>query len=128
MPPRPGLSKAELEIARLVWELKDASVRQVHQALPPKRRVDFTTVQTFLKRLEEKGYLKVRLDGRTRIYSPRVRPQTVIRETVSDLVERLFAGESLPLVQHLVEENRLNAAELQQLKELIRRMEEADDE
>ena len=70
MSPRPGLSKAELEIARLVWELKEASVRQVHEALPTNRKVDFTTVQTFLKRLEEKGYLKVRLEGRSRIYAP----------------------------------------------------------
>ena len=127
MSPRPGLSKAELEIARLVWELKEASVRQVHEALPTNRKVDFTTVQTFLKRLEEKGYLKVRLEGRSRIYAPRVRPKTVIRETVGDLVERLFAGESMPLVQHLVEENRLSSDELQQLKALINRMEASDE-
>jgi BlaI family transcriptional regulator, penicillinase repressor len=44
MPPRPGLSKAELEIARIVWELKDASVRQVFEALPAGRDIDFTTV------------------------------------------------------------------------------------
>ena len=45
MPPRPGLSKAELEIARIVWELKDAGVRQVFEALPPGRDIDFTTVK-----------------------------------------------------------------------------------
>jgi len=76
MAPRPGLSKAELEIARLVSGLKACSVRQVHDVLPAGRDVDFTTVQTYLKRLEQKGYLKVRLENHTRIYMPRVKPQT----------------------------------------------------
>ena len=127
MPPRPGLSKAELELARVVWELKEATVRQVHEALFESRGMDFTTAQTYLRRLEEKGYLKVRLEGRMRVYSPRVRPRTVIRETVSDLVERLFAGESLPLVQHLVEENSFSPEELNQLRKLIDRMDDGKD-
>ena len=123
MPPRPGLSKAELEIARIVWELKSAGVRQVFDALPERRRVDFTTVQTYLKRLEEKGYLNVRLQNRARIYSPRVKPRTVIRETVDDLVQRLFAGEAMPLVKHLVEEKEFTADEIDQLRALLNRLE-----
>jgi predicted transcriptional regulator len=124
MPPRPGLSKSELEVARIVWELKNASVRQVHEAFPAERSIDFTTVQTYLRRLEEKGYLNARLEGRTKIYSPKVRPGTVIRETVDDLVDRLFAGQTLPLVRHLVEERRFSAEEIEQLRQLIDRMED----
>ena len=123
MPPRPGLSKAELEIARIVWGLKSATVRQVHDALPVARDVDFTTVQTYLKRLEEKGYLKVRLENRTRIYAPRVKPRTVIRETVDDLVERLFGGDAMPLMQHLVEEKEFTTADIEQLRSLLNRLE-----
>jgi len=123
MPPRPGLSKAELEIARIVWGLKSATVRQVHDALPVGRDVDFTTVQTYLKRLEEKGYLKVRLENRTRIYAPRVKPRTVIRETVDDLVERLFGGDAMPLMQHLVEEKEFSTADIEQLRSLLNRLE-----
>lgn len=128
MPPRPGLSKAELEIARLVWELKSASVRQVFDALPENRTVDFTTVQTYLKRLEEKGYLKVRLESRSRIYSPRVKPRTVIRETVDDLVKRLFGGEAMPLVKHLVEESEFSPEDIDQLRALLNRLEGDRDE
>ncbi len=71
MPPRKGLSRGEMEVARIVWELRHATVRQVLDALPADREIDFTTVQTYLRRLEEKGYLNVRLEGRTRIYSPK---------------------------------------------------------
>jgi len=127
MPPRPGLSRAETEVARIVWELKSATVREVHQTMATDREVDFTTVQTWLRRLEEKGYLNVRIEKRTRIYSPRVRPGTVIRETVDDLVDRLFGGEAVPLVKHLVEEREYSAEEIQQLRELINRLDSDSD-
>jgi BlaI family transcriptional regulator, penicillinase repressor len=128
MPPRPGLSKSELEVARIVWDLKDATVRQVHESLPAGRDIDFTTVQTYLRRLEEKGYLRVRLAGRTRVYSSKVRPRTVIRETVGELVDLLFAGDSMPLVKHLVEEKSFSAEDVKQLRDLLTRLDGADNE
>ncbi|MBL8820542.1 MAG: BlaI/MecI/CopY family transcriptional regulator [Planctomyces sp.] len=123
MPPRKGLSRGEMEVARIVWDLRQASVRQVLEALPSDRDIDFTTVQTYLRRLEEKGYLNVRLDGRTRIYSPRVRPQTVIRESVEDFVDLLFAGDAMPLVKHLVEEQKFSPEDIQHLRQLLDRLE-----
>ena len=123
MPPRRGLSKAELEIARIVWNLKDAGVRQVFNALPAGRDIDFTTVQTYLRRLEDKGYLNARLEGRNRVYSPKVRPQTVIRETVGEMVDLLFAGETMPLMKHLVEERKFSADEIDQIRQLLDRLE-----
>ena len=123
MPPRPGLSKAELEIARIVWDLKNARGRQVFDALPAGRDIDFTTVQTYLRRLEEKGYLNARLEGRNRVYSPKVRPQTVIRETVGEMVDLLFDGEAMPLMKHLVEERKFSANEIDQLRKLLDRLE-----
>lgn len=121
---RPGLSKGELEVARLLWELKSATVRQVHEAFPPEREIDFATVQTYLRRLESKGYLKGRMEGRTRIYSPRVQPRTVIRDTIDDLVERLFGGEALPLMRHLIEDRGISPDDLAQLRAMIDRLEE----
>lgn len=120
---RPGLSKGELEVARVLWELGAATVRQVHEAFPPERTIDFATVQTYLRRLEAKGYVQTRLEGRSHIYSSRVKPRTVIRQTVDDLVDRLFGGETLPLVQHLIEDRDLSEQDLRQLRELLERVE-----
>ena len=128
MPPRPGLSKAELEIARIVWEMKSASVRQIFEALPAGRDIDFTTVQTYLRRLEDKGYLNAKIEGRHRVYTAKVRPQTVIRETVGELVDLLFGGESLPLMKHLVEERRFSPDDIDQLRQLLDRLEGGRDE
>jgi len=123
MPPRPSLSKAELEIARIVWNLKNAGVRQVFEALPAGRDIDFTTVQTYLRRLEDKGYLNAWLEGRNRVYSPKVRPQTVIRETVGEMVDLLFGGETMPLMKHLVEERKFSADEIDQIRQLLDQLE-----
>ena len=54
----------------------------------------------------------------------RVRPSTVIRETVNDLVDRLFGGDSLPLVRHLIEDRGMSEEELQQLRALLDRLEQ----
>ncbi len=121
---RPAISRGEMEVVRILWELKSATVRQVHEALPADRAMDFATVQTYLRRLETKGYLKGRMEGRTRVYAPRVQPRTVIRETINDLVDRLFGGHSLPLVRHLIEDRAISPAELEQLRQLIDRLEE----
>lgn len=118
---RPGLSKGEMEVARILWGLGTATVREVHEAFPPGRAMDFATVQTYLRRLEAKGYVRATLDGRTRVYTARVKPQTVIRETLDDLVERLFGGETLPLVRHLIEDRGITDAELAELRRIIDR-------
>jgi|GEM_PF-49949 len=119
MAKRAAASKAELEIARLVWELKGATVRQVLEALPADRALDYKTVQTYLRRLEAKGYLQSRLDGKTSFFTPRVRPSQVIRETIGDLVDRLFGGDPLPLMEHLIAKHRLSDEDLDKLRALI---------
>jgi len=121
---RPPLSKAELEVARVLWELGEATVRQAHETISASQKIGFATVQTYMRRLESKGYARTWLSGRTRVYAPRVKPATVIRETVDDLVERLFAGETLPLMQHLIEDRGVSGEDLAQLRILLDRLEE----
>ena len=123
MAERVAMSKGEMEVARVLSDLKKATVREVHESFPAERAIDFTTVQTYLRRLETKGYVKAELDGRTRVYTPRVKLRTVIRETLDDLIDRLFCGETLPLVRHLIEERGVSDSELAELRQLIARLE-----
>ena len=113
---RPPLAKSELEVARIVWELGDATVREVHEALPADRDVDFWTVQTYLRRLKQKGYLKVRKVGQGNVYSPAVQPQRVLRDLMEDFLERTFDGEVLPMFQHLVDVRGLTEDEIDGLQ------------
>ena len=90
------------------------------------RQMDYTTVQTYIRRLEDKGYLKARRDGRTKIYSARVRPGTVIGETINDLMEQLFDGEMIPLVKHLVDDRGISEEEIEQLRKILDDVEQND--
>jgi predicted transcriptional regulator len=123
MAERPPLSKGEMEIARSLWDIGPATVREVHESVSKSRSIDFSTVQTYLRRIESKGYANSKLKGRVRTYSSKTKPGTVIRETVDDLVDRLFGGEAMPLVRHLVEDRGIDAAEIAELRELIDRLE-----
>ena len=124
---RPALSKGELEVAKALWDVGPATVREVFDSLPSEREMEFSTVQTYLRRLETKGYATSKLKGRIRVYTARTKPRTVIRETVDDLVDRLFGGDSLPLVRHLIEDRRIDENGLAELRELIDRLDPGDD-
>jgi BlaI family transcriptional regulator, penicillinase repressor len=123
MTKRPAVAKSELEVAQLVWQLGQASVRQVLDALPVERGLDFKTVQTYLRRLEAKGYLRSRREGRAKVYVARVRPEQVVREVIDDFVRRLFGGETIPLFQHLIEDRGLSDVEISELRAMLDRLE-----
>lgn len=123
---RPSLSKGEMEVARVLWEIGPAGVREVFESLSTTREMDYTTVQTYLRRLETKGYAGSKLKGRTRVYTAKGKPVTVIRETVDDLVDRLFGGNSLPLVRHLIEDRGMTPKEIHELKVLLEQYESDD--
>jgi BlaI family transcriptional regulator, penicillinase repressor len=119
MAKRPGPAKSELEVARIVWERGRATVRQVMEALPEDRGLDFKTVQTYLRRLEAKGYLRTRFEGRTKVYLPSVKPGRVIGEMVDDFVDRLFDGEAIPLFQHLILDRGLSDDDIKALRAML---------
>lgn len=116
---RPELPKSELEIARIVWDLGEATVRQVVDALPAERDLDFFTVQTYLRRLEAKGYLRKRREGRSNVYSAAVRPDSVVSQVLDDFITRLFDGDALPLFHHLIQDHDLTDEEINQLQQTL---------
>jgi predicted transcriptional regulator len=125
---RPALSKAEMEVVRIVWNWDEATVRQVFDSFPAERNIDFTTVQTYLRRLETKGYLRAKRRGRAMVYRPRVRPDDVIRDTVGDLVNRLFDGQTVPLLHHLIRDRSIRKEDIQELREMIDQWESQQNE
>jgi len=118
---RPAMSPAETEILRLVWQSREATVQQVYDALPPNRKVTYVTVATLLRRLEEKGYLKHRVRGKAFVYAPAAKKEDVITRTISDLVERLFGGNPVPLLQHLAQHSGITDEDIERLKKLAKK-------
>ena len=104
---------------KVVWRLKDASVRDVYETLRERRSVAYTTVMTMMNTLETKGYLKKHLDGRAFRYRPAVPEQRVVGAMVTEFVERVFDGGAAALLTHLVSERNLSDEERRELRRLI---------
>jgi predicted transcriptional regulator len=120
---KPVLTDQELEIMKIIWELENATVRDVYETILKRRRIAYTTVMTMMKILETKGYLKKSQEDRAYVYRPAQPKQNVIRGMVRDFVNRVFNGSAEPLLVHLVEEKGLSEKELAEIARLARREE-----
>ncbi len=114
----PALSPSETEILRLVWQLDKATVQDVCDKLPARRKIAYATVQTLLRRLEKKGYLKHHTRGKAHVFFAAVKSENVIKRSVNDFLERLFGGDPIPLMQYLAEHGKIDASDIEKLKRL----------
>ncbi len=105
---------------KVVWEFGTATVRDVYETLLTRRKIAYTTVMTMMKIMEDKKYLKRQLEGRAYVYEGTRPKKQMIREMVSEFINRVFNGSAEPLVAHLVEERRLSDKELKQITKMVR--------
>ncbi len=113
------LTAQELEIMKVIWPLGKATVRDVYDALRQQRTVAYTTVQTMMNILENKGHLKKEPGARAQVYTP-VRPQqAVVKSMVREFVDRVFDGSARPLLVHLLKEKGLTERERKEIERLL---------
>ncbi len=116
----PRLSKAETRILEQCWKLGTASVREVLESLPEDERVAYTTVQTLVYRLEEKGALrKVKKIGNAQLFEPAINQSQYRGRLVRDLLD-LFGGSPRLLVSNLLENGTLSLRDLKALQSAAR--------
>jgi len=113
------LGDLQLAIMRVLWDLGEATVTDVHQALLDDRGLAPTTIATMLKKMEDKGVVAHRAEGRRFIYRPLMSQDQVKRSMVLDLTERLFEGSPMALVTHLISRHEIDPAELSDLERMI---------
>jgi BlaI family transcriptional regulator, penicillinase repressor len=112
----PRLSAGEMEIVQMLWRAGPASLSAAHAAL--ERPIGYTTVQTRLNRLVEKGVVS-RTTDRPALYAAVIAPEEVSARHIDLLLERVSDGSVVPLVAHLGRDRALSADEIAELKELI---------
>ena len=111
----PGPSDRELEILKVLWKLGESTVRQVLDELAPDGELAFNTVQTQLRIMADKGLVRHRARGRTFLYRP-----VYSREAASArFLSKVFGGAARDLVVSLLQSQKLDADELQELEQLI---------
>ncbi len=121
MNPSHHLGELQYAIMRVLWSRGEATVSEVRDALADERERAPTTIATMLKKMEKKGVVAHRADGRLFVYRPTVTEPQVHRTMVAELTDRLFSGDVTALVSHLLEEQSIDADEVARLRELIER-------
>lgn len=113
---KPRLSKAETRILEQFWQLGTCSVREILDSLPDDERVAYTTVQTLVYRLEEKGAVrKVKKVGNAQLFEPAINRSQFRSRLVRDLLD-LFGGSPRLLVSNLIENGALTLRDLKTLQ------------
>ena len=113
------LTEVEQRLMEIVWGRKSATVSEVLAKLSQDRKVAFNTVQTMLRILERKGYLKHKVEGRAFRYYPIVDRGQASTSAVKQLLNRFFDGAPGKLAINILENERLSESDLARLKRLL---------
>ncbi len=123
---RKPLSELEHLVMEQVWERGSATAEDVRSSLSDRHPMKESTVRTILKRLEEKGYVSHRVDGRTNIYKGVDAPENVAAKAVRQIIERFCGGSVEQLLTGMVANDVVDEQELQRLAQKIARRKNRD--
>lgn len=113
------LTEVELEFMSKLWELGEATVRDVQDALAPARKLAYTSAATILRILEQKEFVTSTKDGKTFVYRPALEKDEYQSRSLRNLSEKLFDNTPVSLVARLVDDNDLSEEALDEIRALI---------
>ena len=113
------LTELQIDLLDVLWERGEASTSDVCEALHSSRSLALSTVATLLSRLEKKGVVTHRKEGRQFVYRATVSRGDVRSSMVRGLTRTLFGGDPAALVQHLVADHDVDEDELGRIRALI---------
>jgi len=122
----PKLSKLEFQIMEALWTQGEASIREIQETFPAKRRPAYTTVQTTVYRMEAKNIVRrVKKVGNFHIFAAAVSRSAAQRRLIDDLLA-LFGGRTQPVMAHLIESGKLTLEDVKEAEKALRQMERKD--
>ena len=122
----PRLTKLELQIMEALWSHGQASIREIQETFPEKRRPAYTTIQTTVYRLEAKNAVRrIKKVGNFHIFETAVSRNAAQRRLIDDLLA-LFGGRAQPVVAHLIETGRLTLEDVKEAERTLRKLARKD--
>jgi BlaI family penicillinase repressor len=112
------LGDLQLRIMKVLWERGEAAVSDVHESLGH-AEFAYTTLATMLRKMEARGLVTHRTEGRSFVYKANVAAEAVSRGMADHLVDRIFEGSLFEVVNHLLHTRDVSRKELAQLEKLI---------
>lgn len=114
------VTELELQILQQIWERGDeATVNTVVETWPGDKRPGYTTILKTLQKMEKKGIVGHRPDGKKYLYFPRVTKENVTQKRLNTIIDRVFSGDKLSFAEYFVKSNSFSPSELEELKQLI---------
>ncbi len=114
------LGDGELAVMRVLWDEGPLTVREVMERLHERnRKVAYTTVLTFLTRLEQKNVVASDKRDTAYVYRAKISRQSVSASRIRTLVDQLYDGAAAPMLLQLIENEKFSADEIAQLRKLI---------
>ena len=122
----PKLSKLEFQIMEALWTQGEASIREIQETFPARRRPAYTTIQTTVYRMEAKNIVRrVKKVGNFHIFAAAVSRSAAQRRLIDDLLA-LFGGRTQPVMAHLIESGKLTLEDVKEAERALRQMERKD--
>lgn len=115
----PRLTPPQLDIVKVLWERSEATVVDIHQALQAKRPLATTTIATLLSRLEKRGLVAYRTEGRQYVYRAVIQEHDARQHALVEVTKGLFAGDVATMVSQLLSSHELRPGDLARVRELI---------
>ena len=120
------LTKLEMQIMETLWSKGEASIREMQEAFPAKKRPGYTTIQTMVYRMEAKKVLRrTRKLGNFHIFAATVSREAAQRRLVDDLLA-IFGGQSRPVVAHLIESGKLTLDDIEYAEKTLKSLHQGD--
>jgi BlaI family penicillinase repressor len=115
MPRLKNLGEVEQSVMDYIWSRGSTTAEECREALAPTRPMKDSTIRTVLRRLEEKGFLRHEVDGRTFIYKPSDKRQNVAVRAVKNIIDRFCGGSAEALLLGMVDNDVLDRKQLERL-------------
>ena len=118
-PGKKPLGPLEHAVMQILWDRQQATANEVRKALPQDQEFKESTIRTILKRLEEKQYLQHDVEGRTYVYRPRVKPESVASRQVLGIIDKFCRGSVEKLLVGMVDDELITPEKLRELADRI---------
>ena len=114
------LTKRELDIMSVLWDLGEATVTEVRDRVDS--NLAYTSISSMIRTLETKGYVSHRRgEGKTHLYFPVIKPEAAGESALGRVLDKIYGGSPIKLLAHLMEQNRLSEKELARMRDLLKR-------
>jgi BlaI family penicillinase repressor len=118
-------SRLEMQVLSILWQRGASTVREVMEVMPDGKVRAYTTILSVIQVMEKKGLVSHVTEGNAHVYQARVSCQKVTGPLLRRLVRQVFGGSAAAALQHLLAEERVSRQELDEIKEIIARHEQA---